>query len=180
MGPGFQHQLRGLGADGSGNLSPRSTAKTWGYGWAGHSILRIYGGQPADTRYMGVQWGCPVLVIPTMTYAGKVPVVASSKIIDRAMKVITKWSWPGQERLERQGHFGVVMSGSCQLPWHHAKEDGALAKGAPLSASSGSTAHKEFCLDDVQGHVHTTQKVTIPPFGIVNVHGETDVQGHCM
>ena len=39
---------------------------------------------------------------------------------------------------------------------------------------------KEFCLDDVQGPVHATQKVTIPPFGKVSVHGNTSVRGYCM
>ena len=39
---------------------------------------------------------------------------------------------------------------------------------------------KEFCLDNVQGLVHTTCKVTLPPFGIVSVHGNTTVRGHCI
>ena len=39
---------------------------------------------------------------------------------------------------------------------------------------------KEFCLDDVGGPVHTTQKVTIPPFGTVSVYANTTVRGHCM
>ena len=39
---------------------------------------------------------------------------------------------------------------------------------------------KEFCLEDVWGPVHTTQKFTIPPFGTVSVHGNTSVRGHCV
>ena len=39
---------------------------------------------------------------------------------------------------------------------------------------------KEFCLDDVQGSLCTTQKVTIPPFSTVSVHGNIGVRGHCM
>ena len=39
---------------------------------------------------------------------------------------------------------------------------------------------KEFCLDDVWSPVHTTWRVTIPPFGTVSIHGNTGVRGHCM
>ena len=57
-----------------------------------------------------------LLVIPTMTYSEMVPVMVGSKIIDRAMSIITKgelvkvtitWKW---------AHFGAVMSASLQLP----------------------------------------------------------------
>ena len=43
-----------------------------------------------------------------------------------------------------------------------------------------TTAPKEFCLDNVQGHIHTTQRVTIPLFGTINIHGNTDIWGNCM
>ena len=39
---------------------------------------------------------------------------------------------------------------------------------------------RKFCLDDVRGPVHTTQKVTISPFRTVNVHANSNVKGHCM
>ena len=35
-------------------------------------------------------------------------------------------------------------------------------------------------LDGVKGAVHTTQKVTIPPFHTVKVGANTSVKGHCM
>ena len=39
---------------------------------------------------------------------------------------------------------------------------------------------QKFQLDDVKGLVHTTQKVTIPPFSTINVWANTSVRGHCM
>ena len=39
---------------------------------------------------------------------------------------------------------------------------------------------QKFQLDDVKGLVHTTQKVTIPPFSTINVQANTSVRGHCM
>ena len=39
---------------------------------------------------------------------------------------------------------------------------------------------QKFQLDDVKGSVCTTQKVTIPPFSIVNVQANTSLGGHCM
>ena len=35
-------------------------------------------------------------------------------------------------------------------------------------------------MDDVKGAVHTTQKVTIPPFQTMTVKGNAGVKGHCM
>ena len=37
-----------------------------------------------------------------------------------------------------------------------------------------------FCLDNVRGPVHNTQKVTILPFSTVSVHANSSVKGHCM
>ena len=39
---------------------------------------------------------------------------------------------------------------------------------------------QKLSLDDIKGLVHTTQKVSILPFGTVNVHANTSVKGHCM
>ena len=35
-------------------------------------------------------------------------------------------------------------------------------------------------LDGIKGAVHTTQKVTIPPFHMVNIKANAHVKGHCM
>ena len=39
---------------------------------------------------------------------------------------------------------------------------------------------QKFQLNDVKGSVHTTQKVTIPPFSTINVQANTSVKGNCM
>ena len=94
------------------------------------------------------------------------------------------WDWP-QEELARatvtwkQVNFGAVMSGSLQLPHKCAGDRGAV-KGVTPTAALNPTVPKGFCLDDVQGYVQGTWRVTIPMFGTINIHGMTDVLGHCM
>ena len=39
---------------------------------------------------------------------------------------------------------------------------------------------QKYQLDGVKGAVHTTQKVTIPPFQTINIKGNAGVKGHCM
>ena len=51
---------------------------------------------------------------------------------------------------------------------------------APSSLRTDTMGVKEFCLDNVLGPVYTTQKVTIPQFSTISVHGNTSVRGHCM
>ena len=57
-----------------------------------------------------------LLVILTMTYSKKVPVMVGSKIIDRAMAMITKGELARATVTWKQAHLGVVMSVSLQLP----------------------------------------------------------------
>ena len=45
---------------------------------------------------------------------------------------------------------------------------------------SDSVDVQKFWLDDVKCLVHTTQKVTIPPFSTINVQANTSVRGHYM
>ena len=118
-----------------------------------------------------------LLVILTTTYSEKALAMVGSKIINRAIVMITKG---GTSRATmRQTHFGVVMFGSLQLPLKCAGGWGS-AKGATSSTTPEPTVPKEFYLDDVQGHVCTTRRVTIPQFGTINFHSKTDVKGHCM
>ena len=51
-----------------------------------------------------------LLVIPTMTYSEKVPVVVGSKIIDWVMGLITKGDLAKVTMAWRQAPFGAVMS----------------------------------------------------------------------
>ena len=121
-----------------------------------------------------------LLVIPTTTYSEKVPVMVGSKIIDQEMGMMTKGELVRVTTTLRQAHFGAVMSGSLQLPSTTWKEDREVGKEVTPSPSSDPAASRRFCLDDVWGLVHTTQKVTITPFGTVSIHSHTGVQGHCM
>ena len=60
------------------------------------------------------------------------------------------------------------------------KEDREEGKEVTPFPVSNPVASRGFCLDDVWGPVHTTQKLTIPLFGTVSLHGHTGVWGHCM
>ena len=119
------------------------------------------------------------LVIPTMTYSEKVVVVVGSKIIDQTMGMMTKGELVRATATWRQAHFGAVMSGSLQLPYTTSKEDREVGKEFTPSPSSDPAASRGFCLDDVQGPVQTTHKITIPPFWTVSIHSHTGVWGHC-
>ena len=58
----------------------------------------------------------PLLVIPTTIYSEMVSVIVGSKIIDRAMSIITKGELAKATTTWRQAQFGAVMCGSLQLP----------------------------------------------------------------
>ena len=82
----------------------------------------------------------------------------------------------------RQAHFGVVMSGSLQLP-HSSSNATGVEKEITHSSPWGDPMEvREFCLDDARGPVHTTWKVTIPPLHrvAISVHANTSVRGHFM
>ena len=52
-----------------------------------------------------------LLVIPTTTYSQTVTVVVGSKMIDKALSVMTKGELKKAATMWRQAHFGAVMSG---------------------------------------------------------------------
>ena len=142
-----------------------------------HSIPGLHRGIPGIKSY---NENVLLLVIPTTTYSEKVPVMVGSKIIDWVMGMMTKGELVRETATWRQAHFGAVMSGSLQLPHTTSKEGGEFGKEVTPSPSSDPVASRGFCLDDVWGLVLTTQKVTISPFGTVNIHRHTGVQEHCM
>ena len=82
-----------------------------------------------------------LLVIPTMTYSKKVSVVVGSRIIDRAVGMITKGEIVRATMTWKQAHFGAVMSGLLQLPCKGAGV-GVLQRG-PLSLQSQTLLHLE-------------------------------------
>ena len=120
-----------------------------------------------------------LLVIPTMTYSKMVPVMVGTKIIDKALSVMTTGELAKATMPWRQAHLGAVMLGSLQLSCRGSdkREIGERAKFSPKS--SDPVEVQKFQLDDVKGLVHTTQKVTIPPFGTINVWANTSVRAHC-
>ena len=56
-----------------------------------------------------------LLIIPTTTYSEMVLVMVGSKIIGRALSLMTKGEPAKVTTTWRQAHFGAVMSGSLQL-----------------------------------------------------------------
>ena len=59
--------------------------------------------------------------------------------------------------------------------------ENSTGEGAKCSSPRGDPVEvQKFSLDDLKGLVCTTQKVTILPFGTVNVHTSTSVKGHFM
>ena len=72
------------------------------------------------------------------------------------------------------------MSGSLQLS-HRSSDKNSIGEGTKCSSQEDDPVEMQmFSLDDVKGPIHTTQRVTILPFGTVNVHTSTSVNGHCM
>ena len=115
-----------------------------------------------------------LLVILTITNSKIVPVMVGSKIIDRALSLITKGELKKVTMMWRQAHFETVMSGSLQLS--HASP-GVGEEVSHSSPESDPVEVQKFCLDDVRSPVCTTQKVTIPPFSTVSVHANSSVKG---
>ena len=88
---------------------------------------------------------------------------------------------PGNENDDQR----VPSEGNCDLEtgalWcTTSKEDGEVVKEVTPAPGSDPATSRRFHLDDVQGLVCTTQKVTIPPLGTVSIHGHIGVRGHCM
>ena len=121
-----------------------------------------------------------LLVIPTTTYSEMVLVVVCSKIMDKALSLMTTGELAKATATWRQAHFGAVMLGLLQLS-HSSSDKNKIGEGAKCSSQRGDPVEvQKFHPDDVKGLVCTTQKVTIPPFSTVNVWASTSVKGHCM
>ena len=120
-----------------------------------------------------------LLVIPTMTYSKTVLVMMGTKIIDKALSLMTVGELTKATTTWRQAHFGAVMSGLLQLSCSSSHKS-EMTKGATSSSQEGDPVEMwKFQLNDVKGLVHTKQKVTIPSFGTINVWANTSVRGHC-
>ena len=121
-----------------------------------------------------------LLVIPTTTYSKKVLVMAGTKIINKALSLMTMGELAKATTTWRQAHFGAVMLGLLHLS-HSGSDKSKIGEGANCSPQRSNPVDVwKFWLDDIKGLVCTTQKVTFPPFGTVNVQANTSVRGHCM
>ena len=85
-----------------------------------------------------------LLVIPTTTYSEMVLVMVGSKIIDRAMRIITKGELAKATTTWKQAHFRAVMSGSLQLPCMGSNRTGVEKDVAPSSPRCDTMEVKEF------------------------------------
>ena len=72
------------------------------------------------------------------------------------------------------------MLGSLQLSHSHSHKNSIGEEARHFSHEGDPVEVQKLSLEDIKGLVHTTQKVTIPLFGTVNVHASTHVKGHCM
>ena len=117
-----------------------------------------------------------LLAIPTTAYAKGVIVIMGSKIIDRALGCMTAGELAHATVTWQQAHFVAVMSGSLQLS--HSSSEKLTVENS--SRKKDPVEVQKYQLDGVKGAVHTTQKVTIPPFQTINIKANAGVKGHCM
>ena len=90
-----------------------------------------------------------LLVILTMTYSENVQVMVGSKIIDQAMRIITKGELGKVTMTWKQDHFGAVMSGLLELPHMGSSVTGVKKDVAHSSLRIDTMEVKEFSLDEV-------------------------------
>ena len=79
-----------------------------------------------------------LLVIPTTTYSKTVLIVVGSKIIEKALSLMTVGELAKATTTWRQAHFGAVMSGSLQLSCSRSDKS-QVTKGAISSSQQGDT-----------------------------------------
>ena len=121
-----------------------------------------------------------LLVIPTMTYSETVPVVVGSKIINKALSLMTSGELLKVTTTWQQAHFGAVMLGLLQLS-HPSSNKNRIIEGEKCSSQEVDPVElQRFCLSDIWVPVCTPWKVTILLFSTVSVHTNSGVKGHCM
>ena len=79
-----------------------------------------------------------LLVIPTKTYSKAVLVMVGTKIIDKALSLMTMGELAKATTTWRQAHFGAVMSGSFQLSCSGSRQH-EMTTGAASSIHQGGT-----------------------------------------
>ena len=104
----------------------------------------------------------------------------NTKIINKALSLMTAGELVKATMTWRQAHSGAVMLGSVQLLCSGSGQC-KVTTGVTSSIHQGGTVEVwKFQLNDVKGSVCTTQKVTIPPFSTVNIWANTSVKGNYM
>ena len=79
-----------------------------------------------------------LLVIPTMTYSKTIPVVVGTKIINKALSLMTMGQFAKTTMTWRQANFGAVMLGSLQLSCSNSGQC-KVTTGAASSIHQGGT-----------------------------------------
>ena len=132
--------------------------------WTGGAAIPYLRLVEVDLQILGIRnynENVLLLVTSTMTYSEKVLVVVGSKIIDKALSLMTMGELVKLTMTWWQAHFGAVMSGLLQLSCASSDKN-RVEEEAKCSSQEGDPVKGwRFCLDDVRGLVHTTQKVTI-------------------
>ena len=105
-----------LQSDGPEGPSSRQVARARGYWSSAIPYLRYIEVNLEIPGIRDYNEDVLLLVILTMTYSNKVPVMVGSKIIDRAMEMSTKGKLARETAIWKQTNFSAVMSGSLQLP----------------------------------------------------------------
>ena len=90
-----------------------------------------------------------LLVIPTMTYSEKIPVMVGSKIIDWVIRIITKGELMKVIMTWKQAYFKAVMSRSLQMPHTGSNGTGVEKEVIHSSPRVDTMEVKKFCLEDV-------------------------------
>ena len=106
--------------------------------------------------------------------------MVGSKSIDRALSCMTVGELAHVTATWQQAHFEAVMSGLLQLSCSSSDKPKPGEKLENFSWENDPVEVWKSQLDGVKGAVHTTQKVTIPPFHMVKVRANASVKGLCM
>ena len=85
-----------------------------------------------------------LLVIPTTTYSKTVPVMVGSKIIIKALSLMTTGELVEATTTWRQAHFGAVMLGALQLPLSGLSESEMGERANCSSQKSDSVVVRKF------------------------------------
>ena len=120
-----------------------------------------------------------LLAIPTTAYSEGVLAMVGSKIIHRALSCMTVGEPAHTTVTWQQVHFGAVMLGLLQLSHSNSDKVKSGEKIGSFSQESNPVEVWKSQLDGIKGTVCTTQKVTIPPFHMVNIKANASVKGHC-